>query len=116
MSYQVAFYEDNGLFASVIWMKKESGGFLIAPPEIGLLITYPNFQSLLNLSLRGLVTALNFGQSTLTATYNEVTATVNVSVDNEVLKSILIGPQNPVTANGTTVQLAATGVYSDLSK
>ncbi|HRI49505.1 MAG TPA: Ig-like domain-containing protein, partial [Pseudomonadota bacterium] len=68
-----------------------------------------------NTGSRGLVTALNFGQSTLTATYNDVIATINVSVANEVLKSILIGPQNPVIANGTTVQLAATGVYSDRS-
>lgn len=68
-----------------------------------------------NTGSRGLVTASNFGQILLSATYNDAVGTATVAVTAAALRSILLSPQNPVLANGTTIQLAATGVYSDLS-
>ena len=64
---------------------------------------------------RGLVTAVAFGQTVLSATYSDVTGTANISVAAATLKSILVAPQSASLANGTTVQLSATAVYSDLT-
>ena len=64
---------------------------------------------------RGLVTAAAFGQTVLSATYQDVTGTANISVSAATLKSILVAPQSAVLANGTTLQLSATAVYSDLT-
>lgn len=66
-----------------------------------------------NTGSRGLVTAASAGQAQLTATYENVTGTISVPVSDAALNAILVAPQNPVLANGTTVQLSATGVYSD---
>lgn len=64
---------------------------------------------------RGLVTAVNPGVGILSATEGEVTGKAVVGVTDAELKSILVSPPSPVIANGTTVELTATGVYTDLS-
>lgn len=64
---------------------------------------------------RGLVTAVNLGVGILSATEGEVTGKAVVGVTDAELRSILVSPPSPVLANGTTVELTATGVYTDLS-
>ncbi len=97
----IAHYTDNttsDISSLVVW--KAEGNIVTVSNETGS---------------RGLVTAVTFGQTVLSATYAEVTGTANVSVSAATLKSLLVAPQNAVLANGTTVQLSATAVYSDLT-
>ncbi len=97
----IAHYTDNAtsdVSSLVVW--KAEGSIVTVSNETGS---------------RGLVTAVTFGQTVLSATYSDVTGTANVSVSAATLKSILVAPQSAVLANGTTVQLSATAVYSDLT-
>ncbi len=62
---------------------------------------------------QGLVTGIGVGSATITATLGGVSGATTVTVTSAVLTSIAVTPPNPSIANGTTVQLTATGIFSD---
>ena len=64
---------------------------------------------------KGLVTAVATGTAGITASLGAVTATVPVVVTAASLTSITIGPALPTLAAGASLQLSATGIYSDHS-
>lgn len=64
-------------------------------------------------SATGLVQSLTMGSVTITATSADVNGSAAITVAASVLRSIVITPGNPAVAAGTTMQLTATGVYSD---
>ncbi len=65
----------------------------------------------------GMLTAVETGSTTITASLNGVTGTVTVTVtapvDNKTLTSIAVTPANPSFVVGATQQFTATGTYSD---
>jgi uncharacterized protein YjdB len=63
----------------------------------------------------GLVTGLGVGTVSITATaaLAGVSGSTTVTVTAATLTSITVKPVNPTIANGTTVQLTATGTFSD---
>ena len=61
----------------------------------------------------GLSTAVDAGQTTITATLGAVSGSTTLTVTAAVLVSIGITPSNPTIAKGTTLQFKATGTYSD---
>jgi len=71
--------------------------------------------SILTVSSSGLVTAVAPGTATVTATSGSVAGSTTVTVTAATLKSIAVTPPNPSAAKGTTLQLTATGTYSDNS-
>ncbi|HEX2568639.1 MAG TPA: Ig-like domain-containing protein [Polyangia bacterium] len=62
---------------------------------------------------RGLATALNVGQTTITATFNTIAGSVTLTVTPATLRSISITPPSPSLARDLTLRLTATGTYSD---
>ncbi|MBV8135743.1 MAG: Ig-like domain-containing protein [Deltaproteobacteria bacterium] len=62
---------------------------------------------------RGLVSGIAAGGATITATLAGVSGTVGITVTAATLTSITITPASPSLAAGTTLQLAATGTFSD---
>ncbi len=62
---------------------------------------------------QGLATGSGVGNATITATQGGLSGTTTVTVTPATLTSITITPPNPSIANGTTVQLTATGTFSD---
>jgi outer membrane protein assembly factor BamB len=66
------------------------------------------------ISSTGLATGMDFGSATITATLGSVFGSTSVNVVTPLL-SIAVTPSNPSIVNGTTVQLRATGTYSDSS-
>jgi uncharacterized protein YjdB len=63
----------------------------------------------------GLASALAVGPADVSATLDGVTGSTDVTVAEAVLVSIQVTPTNPALAKGTTLQLTATGIYSDHS-
>ena len=63
----------------------------------------------------GSVSALITGSTTISATLQGMTGTVNFTVTPAVVVSIGVTPPNLTLARGTTVQLTATGLFSDQS-
>ncbi|CAH8204630.1 hypothetical protein VAE122_2950001 [Vibrio aestuarianus] len=62
----------------------------------------------------GVLTAVEVGNTTLTATKDGVTSnTVNVNVSAAVITSILVTPSPVNIAKGQTQQLTATAIFSD---
>lgn len=61
----------------------------------------------------GLAQGASAGSSTISATLGAVTGQTALTVNTATLVSIEIAPQAPVLANGTSVQLSATGTYSN---
>ena len=61
----------------------------------------------------GLASALKAGTSTISATSGSVTGSTTLTVTAATLVSIAVTPSAPSIAKGTTVQLTATGYYSD---
>src|SRR6266540_3297466 len=68
------------------------------------------------ISSTGFLQTLRSGNITISATYNGVTGTTTFKVNKPVLDEVEIDPDAPAIANGTVMGLAATGIYSDLSK
>jgi hypothetical protein len=66
------------------------------------------------ISSTGLATGIDFGSATITATLGSIFGSTSVNVVTPLL-SIAVTPSNPSIVNGTTVQLKATGTYSDSS-
>jgi uncharacterized protein YjdB len=63
---------------------------------------------------KGLVTGVEVGgPATITATFNGITGSATVTVTNATLSSITVTPAAPSIAKNTTVQLTATGNFSD---
>jgi len=62
---------------------------------------------------KGLTSGVTIGSATITATKDGVTGSTKIAVTSATLTSITISPVAPSIANGTTVQLAATGNFSD---
>lgn len=61
----------------------------------------------------GLVTAVNPGTSTITATVMGISGNTTATVTAAALQSIAITPPTPSVAKGLTIQLTATGTYTD---
>lgn len=68
---------------------------------------------------KGLVTAVKQGSATVTATITTpagpISGTVMVTVKDAVLTALQINPPTPALAPGTSIQLSAAGIFSDLS-
>jgi uncharacterized protein YjdB len=64
---------------------------------------------------RGHATGLAQGTTTITANLGTLTATTTLTVSNATLVSINVIPVTRTVAKGTSVQLVATGIYSDNS-
>jgi uncharacterized protein YjdB len=64
----------------------------------------------------GLATGTGVGQVTVTATLGSVSGSTRLTITSAVLRSIEVAPSTSSIAKGTTVQLAATGIYSDASR
>jgi trimeric autotransporter adhesin len=62
---------------------------------------------------QGMVTGLAVGNTPITAALEGVTGSTTVTVTAATLSSIVIIPPDPSIAKGTTVQLMATGIFSD---
>ena len=63
----------------------------------------------------GTVSTLRSGTATIMATLNGVSGSTGLTVTPATLTSIEVTPPNPSFANGLTLQLVATGIYSDNS-
>ncbi|NVB81389.1 MAG: hypothetical protein HOV81_23535 [Kofleriaceae bacterium] len=66
-------------------------------------------------SAAGLVTAEDPGTSVITATLGSVSGSTTVTVSTATLVMIEVTPANPTLADGLTLQMTATGHYSDLT-
>jgi uncharacterized protein YjdB len=64
---------------------------------------------------RGLATPAGIGASTVSAALDGVTGSTDFTVTEAVLVSIQVTPSNPSIPKGMTLQLSATGIYSDHS-
>jgi uncharacterized protein YjdB len=62
---------------------------------------------------QGLVTGINLGTTPITATLNGIQGSAMVTVSAAILQAITVGPPDPSISSGTTVQLNATGTFSD---
>jgi uncharacterized protein YjdB len=62
---------------------------------------------------QGVATAVAAGQTTITATLDNVSGTATLNVTDATLRSITITPPSPAIARGTTQPFVATGTYSD---
>ena len=62
---------------------------------------------------KGIATAVNTGQTLISATFGGITGTTNLSVSSARLNAITVVPTHPTIAKGTTRQFTATGTYSD---
>ena len=65
------------------------------------------------IAANGLATAVAAGTSIITATSGSISANTTLTVTAATLQSITVTPANPSFAVGVTVQLTATGTYSD---
>jgi trimeric autotransporter adhesin len=63
----------------------------------------------------GTVATVRSGTATIMATLNGVSGSTSLTVTPATLMSIEVTPPNPSFANGLTLQLVATGIYSDNS-
>ena len=63
----------------------------------------------------GVATAVSAGSTTITATSGSLSGSTTLNVTSSTLVSIGVTPAAPSIATGTTLQFAATGVYSDNS-
>jgi trimeric autotransporter adhesin len=68
------------------------------------------------ISSSGIATAKGLGSTTITATYSGVTGTTTLTVTAAALASLAISPPAPSLPLGTTLQLSATGTFTDGSK
>ncbi len=64
---------------------------------------------------RGLAAPAGVGSTSVSATFDGVTGATGFTVTEAVLVSIQVTPAHPSAPKGTTLQLTATGVYSDHS-
>ncbi|MDH5517052.1 MAG: Ig-like domain-containing protein [Gammaproteobacteria bacterium] len=64
-------------------------------------------------SAAGLVSAVNLGSSSISASLGSISGAATVTVTAAELDLISVTPGKPTIANGTSVSLIATGVYSD---
>jgi len=64
---------------------------------------------------RGLATPAGIGETTVLATLDGVTGSTDFTVTEAVLVSVQVTPSNPSIPKGMTLQLSATGIYSDHS-
>ncbi|HEY0255454.1 MAG TPA: Ig-like domain-containing protein, partial [Kofleriaceae bacterium] len=104
----------RGLTLPVIAMGVYSdGSHLDITSSVNWSSSAPGVASVSNLLLSiGVVTGNTVGNATLTATSGGKTATVQVTVTNAILQSILM-PASVTVPKGLTLPLVATGVYSD---
>jgi hypothetical protein len=65
---------------------------------------------------RGQVTPLAAGTATISATYQGITGTDDVTVSAATLTSIVVSPANSTLAVGASLQYLATGTFSDGSQ
>lgn len=61
----------------------------------------------------GIATGAAQGSASVKAAFGGVTGATTVTVTSATLQSIEVTPPNPAIAKGTSVQLTATGIYSD---
>ncbi len=68
-----------------------------------------------NVDSSGLATSIGVGHAVLTATIDRMSARASLTVADAALTSILVSPPTSSVALGQSVQLTATGTYSDKS-
>jgi uncharacterized protein YjdB len=68
---------------------------------------------IVTIDANGLMTATATGSGTISAFMSGIFGTTSVTVTPATLVSITITPTNPTLAKGTTLQLTATGTYTD---
>jgi YD repeat-containing protein len=68
-----------------------------------------------NSATPGLATSAGVGTTTISATLGSVSGSTSLTVTAAVLVSIAITPSSPTVGAGSTLQLIATGTFSDLS-
>src|SRR6185503_8249045 len=61
----------------------------------------------------GVATGAALGTATISADFDGKTGSTSLTVTAATLVSIEVAPVNPFIANGTSVQLAATGIFTD---
>jgi len=61
----------------------------------------------------GFITAKQTGTATISASFADISSSIEITVSDATLSQITITPQNIVLASGTHVQLRATGTFSD---
>lgn len=66
-----------------------------------------------SITVSGLATGLNIGTSSISATLGTVSGSAPLTVNAANLASLAITPANGTIAQGTTVQLTATGTFND---
>jgi len=64
---------------------------------------------------KGLATSVAAGSATIAATFGGILGNTTLTVTSATLNSIAVTPASPSIANGTKLQLTATGTYSDTS-
>jgi hypothetical protein len=69
--------------------------------------------SVASITVSGLATGLNIGTTNISATFGTVGGSAPLTVNAANLSSITITPANGSFAQGTTLQLAATGTFND---
>lgn len=69
--------------------------------------------SVASITVSGLATGLNIGTTNISATLGAVTGSAPLMVNAANLSSITITPANASIAQGTTIQLTATGTFND---
>jgi hypothetical protein len=69
--------------------------------------------SVASITVSGLATGLNIGTTNISATLGAVSGGASLTVNAANLSSIAITPANPSMAQGTTLQLTATGTFND---
>ena len=69
--------------------------------------------SIASITVSGLATGLNIGTTTISATQGSVSGSAPLMVNAANLASIAITPGNGSIAQGTSIQLAATGTFND---
>jgi uncharacterized protein YjdB len=70
-------------------------------------------KSVATITASGLVSAVNIGSATISATFESVTGSTSLTVNAANLVSITITPANTTIAPGTNVQLRAIGTFND---
>jgi uncharacterized protein YjdB len=61
----------------------------------------------------GVATALDVGKVTISASYKALAGTTTLTVSGATLSKVDLVPLNPAIAKGTSLWMAATGIYSD---
>jgi 6-phosphogluconolactonase (cycloisomerase 2 family) len=69
--------------------------------------------SVVTVDSKGEITAVSPGQASITASFDQVSSSVSVTVTSATLVSIEVTPGSPAVPEGFSLQMTATGLFSD---